>query len=49
MDTCINCGASLSGGELTPPWADGNNPNAYVKCPNCGCKNDVYGFGEDDD
>lgn len=25
MDECINCQQSLSGGDLTLPWGDGNN------------------------
>lgn len=48
-DNCINCGEPLSGGELTHPWEDGNNRNAYVRCPHCGYKNIVYGFGENED
>jgi DNA-directed RNA polymerase subunit RPC12/RpoP len=46
---CINCGQPLTKGELTLPWEDGDNPNAYVCCPYCGYKNIVYGYGEDDD
>jgi ribosomal protein S27E len=34
---------------MTLPWEDGNNPYTYVKCPNCGEENTLYGFGEDDD
>ncbi len=49
MNTCENCGKPLSGGELTLPREDGNNSDAYVKCPHCGYKNIQYGFGEDDD
>lgn len=49
MNTCENCQRSLRGGDLTLPWEDGNNPNAYVTCPHCGYKNIKYGFGEDDD
>lgn len=49
MDTCENCGRSLSGGDFTPPWADGDNSHAYVICPHCGYKNTLYGYGEDDD
>lgn len=45
---CIACQRDLSGGELTLPWEDGNNPNAYVTCPHCGEENIVYGYGEDD-
>lgn len=46
---CSMCGSSLSGGELTLPWEDGNNAHAYVRCPTCGYNNIRYGFGEDDD
>ena len=50
MEKCSNCGKSLSGGDLTLPWADGNNKYAYVICPHCRCKNILYGFaGQDDD
>ena len=49
MEDCIKCGMSLSGGDLTLPWEDDDNPNAYVICPHCGYKNTVYGYGEDDD
>lgn len=49
MEDCINCGMSLSGGDLTLPWEDGDNPNAYIICPHCRTKNTVYGYGEDDD
>mgnify|MGYP000018631912 FL=1 len=49
MEDCINCGMSLRGGALTLPWEDDDNPNAYIICPHCGCKNTVYGYGEDDD
>lgn len=49
MDECINCQQSLSGGDLTLPWEDGDNKHAYVTCPHCGYKNIRYGFGEDDD
>ena len=48
MDTCENCGRSLDGGELTLPWEDGDNEEAYVECPYCHHRNIVYGFGEDD-
>lgn len=33
---CAKCTCSLSGGVYTPKWADGDNPYAYVTCPNCG-------------
>lgn len=49
MGTCIVCGWDLENGELTLPWEDGDNACGYVRCPHCGHKNDVYGFGEDDD
>ena len=49
MSDCENCGMPLEGGDLTLPWEDGGNPNAYVRCPHCGYRNTVYGFGEDDD
>lgn len=45
---CENCGQSLSGGALTLPWEDGDNPNAYETCPHCGHENTVHGYGEDD-
>lgn len=48
MQKCLNCQQPLTDGALTLPWEDGNNPLAYVECPICGYKNDVYGFGEDD-
>ena len=46
---CINCQQSLSGGELTDRWEDGDNEHAYVICPHCGFKNILYDFGGDDD
>lgn len=49
MFECINCQQSLKGGELTLPWADGNNPQAYVICPHCRYKNIIYGFCGGDD
>lgn len=39
---CKNCGQSLSGGEYTAPWENGNNPDGYVKCPHCGYANFRY-------
>jgi DNA-directed RNA polymerase subunit RPC12/RpoP len=33
---CSNCGQSLSGGEYTAPWENGNNSDGYIKCPHCG-------------
>lgn len=49
MDECIECGGALAGGELILPWEDGDNSNAYIICPHCGCENTVYGYGEGDD
>ena len=46
--TCESCGQSLSGGDFSLPWEDGNNANAYVRCRYCGHKNIKYGYGEDD-
>lgn len=48
-DVCDNCRKSISNGSLTLPWEDGDNPNAYIRCPHCGYENVVYGYGEDDD
>ena len=31
----------VCGGDLTLPWEDDDNPNAYVICPHCGYKNTV--------
>jgi len=36
---CSNCGQSLSGGEYTAPWENGNNSEGYVICPHCGYTN----------
>jgi len=49
METCTSCQQEYSRSRLslTLPWEDGNNPNAYWTCPNCGCENIVYGYGED--
>lgn len=49
MDRCEYCGGSLNRGELILPWEDGDNPYAYIICPDCGAKNIQYGYGEDDD
>ena len=46
--TCDNCGKPLRGGQLTLPWENEGNPNAFVRCPHCGYSNIQYGFGEDD-
>lgn len=40
--TCENCGESLSGGEYTAPWENGNNPDGYIKCPHCRHVNFLY-------
>jgi DNA-directed RNA polymerase subunit RPC12/RpoP len=45
VGTCESCQRSLSGGETTLPWEDGNNANAYIKCPHCGHKNIKDGYG----
>ncbi len=47
-DTCTRCGQPLYGGTLVHPWEDGDNPRAYIICPNCHKKNEQDGFGEDD-
>ena len=49
MKDCCSCGIPLDGGELTLPWADGDNLNAYIECPHCGYQSTVYGYGEDED
>ena len=46
---CASCDRSISNGELTLPWEDGDNSYAYVTCPYCRYENIVEGFGEDDD
>ena len=48
MNECENCQQPLTGGELTLPWEDGDNPYAYITCRWCGHENAAYGFGEDD-
>ena len=46
---CLNCGRKLgSDCELTLPWEDGDNAEAYITCSICGYKNEAYGYGEDD-
>lgn len=40
--TCENCGQSMSGGEYTAPWENGNNPDGYIKCPHCGHVNFLW-------
>lgn len=49
MNECESCQQSLAGAELTLPWEDGGNPDAYIPCPHCGHENIKYRFGEDDD
>lgn len=39
---CVNCQNSLKGGEYTGAWENGNNPDAYVKCPHCGYVNFLF-------
>lgn len=46
--TCESCGQSLSGSDLSLPWEDGDNAEAYVTCKYCGHENIKYGYGEDD-
>ena len=46
--SCEAYGQSLRGAELTTPWEDGDNSNAYVTCRHCGHRNLKIGFGEDD-
>ena len=48
-ETCESCQKEFSRERLslTLPWEDGNNANAYWRCPNCGHKNIEYGYGED--
>lgn len=50
MKTCSNCGFEYASAKLslTLPWENGDNPNAFWTCPNCGEENIVYGYGEDD-
>lgn len=37
---CGSCDTPMKhGGEFTAAWEDGDNENAYVTCPSCGCKN----------
>ena len=36
--TCINCGASLAGGEYIQAWEYGNE-DPYILCPSCNCPN----------
>ena len=31
------------------PRKDEGTPDACIICPHCGCKNTVYGYGEEDD
>lgn len=48
MRECISCQGSLSDGEVTLPWEDGDNAYAYTICRQCGFENILDGFGEDD-
>jgi DNA-directed RNA polymerase subunit RPC12/RpoP len=48
VQECENCQQALVGSELTVPWEDGDNAEAYVVCRHCRHRNTVYGFGEDD-
>lgn len=43
--TCESCQQSLAGCSTIVPWEDGNNADAYIRCPYCGHKNIKYGFG----
>lgn len=45
---CEICQASLKDGERYLPYEDGSNEYAYIVCPECGHKNIMYGFGEDE-
>lgn len=37
---CIGCDLPLKhSSELTPAWADGDNPDAYITCADCGYQN----------
>jgi len=45
---CESCGQSLSRGEISAPWEDGDNTYAYIKCPYCDHRNIKYGWGGDD-
>jgi len=37
---CIGCDLPLKHSSvLTPAWADGDNPDAYITCADCGCQN----------
>lgn len=49
MQDCIACGRDMTGADLTDRWEDGDNPHAYVICPHCRHKNELFGYGGDDD
>ena len=49
MHECENCQRDMSGSDMTPAWADGDNPSAYAICRHCRHKNILWGFGGDDD
>jgi hypothetical protein len=37
---CIGCDLPLKHSSvLTSPWEDGDNPDGYITCADCGCKN----------
>lgn len=37
---CISCDTPMKGGgEFTAAWEDGDNADAYVRCPSCGYEN----------
>jgi uncharacterized protein with PIN domain len=48
---CLRCDSPFSSSqlELILPWERGNNPDAFWVCPDCGEKNIVYGYGNDED
>ena len=47
---CEWCQASVDSErcEMKHPYEDGSNSHAYWICPECGSKNTLYGYGEDD-
>lgn len=37
---CVSCDTPMKwGGVFTAAWEDGDNEDAYVTCPSCGCEN----------
>jgi DNA-directed RNA polymerase subunit RPC12/RpoP len=37
---CMGCGLPLRrSSEFTMAWEDGDNPDGYITCADCGCKN----------